>query len=97
MKGIVMKKVNGTKDNDFKFHEIEVMLRSGVKLPERLFCLDKDSVVAKDIGDCTLTEIIKAPMVTQALIDELSGERDRAIELRESIFKISQETPKTSH
>ena len=93
-----MKKVNGTKDNIPEFHEIEVKLRSGVKLPRRLFCLDKDdSVVAKDIGDCTLTEIIKAPMVTQALIDELSGERNRAIELRESIFKISQETPKTSH
>ena len=93
-----MKKVNGTKDSTPQFHEVEMELRSGVPLPERLFCLDKDdSIVAKAISDCTLTEIIKTPMVTQALIDELSGERNRAIELRESIFKISQETPKTSH
>ncbi len=93
-----MKKVNGTKHNIPELHEIEIKLRSGVQLPMRLFCLDKDdSVVAKDICDCTLTEIIEAPTVTQALIDELSGERDRAIEFRESIFKISQKPPKTTH
>lgn len=97
MKGIVMKKVNGTKDNDFKFHEIDVKLRSGVQLPDRLFCLDKDEIVAKAIGDCTLSEIFEAPKIIQALIHQLSGERDRAIELRESIFKINQEIPKTSH
>jgi hypothetical protein len=92
-----MKKVNGTKDNDFKFHEIEVKLRSGVQLPERLFCLDKDSIVAKAIGDCTLSEIFEAPEIIQALIHQLSGERDRAIEVRDSMFTITQKIPKTSH
>jgi hypothetical protein len=93
-----MKKVNGTKDSTPEFNKVQIKLPSGLPLPKRLYCRNKDdSVVAKDIGDCTLTEIIKAPMLTQALIDELSGERNRAIELRESIFKISQETPKTSH
>jgi hypothetical protein len=93
-----MKKVNRTKDNIPEFHEVEMKLPSGIPLPERLFCLGKDdSIVAKNISDCTLSEIFDAPVVIQALIDLLSGERDRAIELRESIFKINQEIPKTSH
>lgn len=93
-----MKKVNGTKDNIPQFHEVEMELRSGVPLPERLFCLDKDdSIVAKAISDCTLSDIFGAPEVYQCLLLQLSGERDRAIELRESIFKINQEIPKTSH
>ena len=93
-----MKKVNGTKDSTPEFHKVEIKLPSGLPLPKRLYCRNKDdSIVVKDIGDCTLSEIYRALVVIQALIDELSGERDRAIELRESIFKISQETPKTSH
>ena len=93
-----MKKVNGTKDNIPEFNAIEIKLPSGVPLPGRLFCLGKDdSIVAKAISDCTLSEIFGAPEVYQCLLLQLSGERDRAIELRESIFKISQETPKTSH
>ena len=93
-----MKKVNGTKDNIPQFHEVEMELRSGVPLPERLFCLDKDdSIVAKAIGDCTLSEIFEAPEIIQALIHQLSGERDRAIEVRDSMFTITQKIPKTSH
>ena len=90
--------VNGTEDNIPEFHEIEIKRHSGVQLPKRLYCRNKDdSIVVKDIGDCTLSEIYRALVVIQALIDELSGERDRAIELRESIFQINQEIPKTSH
>ncbi|MFZ9759720.1 MAG: hypothetical protein ACO3CJ_09750 [Burkholderiaceae bacterium] len=93
-----MKKVNGTKDSTPEFNKVQIKLPSGLPLPKRLYCRNKDdSIVVKDIGDCTLTEIFDAPVVIQALIHQLSGERVQAIELRESIFKISQETPKTSH
>lgn len=93
-----MKKVNGTKDSISEFNKVQIKLPSGLPLPKRLYCRTKDdSVVAKDTGDCTLSEIFDAPVVIQALIHQLSGERDRAIELRESIFKINQEIPKTAH
>ena len=93
-----MKKVNGTKHNIPEGEKIEIRLRSGVQLPGWLFCLHKDqSLASKRIGDCTLSQIFGAPDVYQALIRQLSEERDRAIELRESIFKINQEIPKTSH
>ena len=92
-----MKKVNGTKHNIPEGEKIEIRLRSGVQLPGWLFCLHKDrSLASKRIGDCTLSQIFEAPDVYQVLIRQLSEERDRAIEVRDSLFYATEQLPKNS-